>query len=231
MPITKFPNPREAPPDGLLAIGGDLHPASLILAYSKGIFPWPVPDPDSAPGSEESEMILAWFSPDPRAILDFSVLHLPRSLAKAGRNAGFHFTLDQAFDQVIEACAQVPRPGQPGTWITPSMLEAYRDLHRLGIAHSAETWRENQLVGGIYGVEVQGCFAGESMFHRETNASKLALLHLVAELRTRGIEWMDIQMMTPHLEALGAREISRDEYLTKLSRTQALGRRPFGDSP
>jgi leucyl/phenylalanyl-tRNA--protein transferase len=225
MAVTKFPDPRRAPKDGLLAVGGDLRPERLLLAYSQGIFPWPVYDPD------EDESILAWFCPDPRAILRFTELHLPESLRRAQRqiqkNAAWRFSLNEAFEQVIEACSEVPRPGQAGTWITPEMLEAYVEFHRLGYAHSVEVWEGSELVGGIYGVEVGGVFAGESMFHRRSNASKFALLHLIELLKKGGASWIDIQMLTPHMKALGAREISRDDFLNELSRTRALGLRPF----
>lgn len=226
MTVTRFPDPRRcSDPDGLLAVGGDLEPETLLLAYRQGIFPWPVTDPGSG------EMILAWFSPPKRAILDFSELHIPRSLERARRKSGFTCTVDQAFSRVIKYCASVPRPSptgtESGTWITPEMTEAYNELHRLGHAHSVETWSGSRLVGGIYGVAVDGAFAGESMFHFESNASKIALLHLAEHLRSRGLGWMDIQMTTPHLEALGAREISRDAYLNRLEETRALGLRLF----
>ncbi|HUP57334.1 MAG TPA: leucyl/phenylalanyl-tRNA--protein transferase [Bdellovibrionota bacterium] len=218
MPITRFPDPRKAS-EGVVAVGGDLHPDSLRLAYRSGIFPWP-----------HEDYPLLWFSPDPRAILDFADLHVPRSLAKAKRRAqdsGCRFTLDQAFAEVIELCGQVPRAGQSGTWITPEMKEAYVRLHRLGHAHSVELWREDLLIGGIYGVDAGGAFAGESMFHVEPNASKLALLHLVEHLRERGLDWLDIQMLTPHMEALGAKEIPRDRFLERLKATLKEGRKLF----
>ncbi len=223
MPVTKFPDPRRAPSDGLLAIGGDLHPESLLLAYSQGIFPWPVDHPP----------VLAWFCPNPRAILRFSDLHLPESLARAQRKAKsvWRFSADQAFEEVIRACSQAPRPGQDGTWITPEMVEAYIEFHRLGHAHSVEVWEGSELVGGIYGVEVGGVFAGESMFYKKPNASKLALLHLIELLKSRGASWIDIQMLTPHMKALGACEIKRDDFLKELSRAHALGLRLFPSAP
>lgn len=225
MPVTQFPDPRLAGPDGLLAFGGDLSPETLREAYRQGIFPWPMQTPSGA------ELPLSWFCPDPRAILDFRDLRLPRSLQRARRQTRWTFTLDRDFASVIRACAKTPRPGQKGTWITPDMLAAYTEFHRRGFAHSVEVWEEEALIGGIYGVEVDGVFAAESMFHRKTNASKLALLHLIDELKGRGIEWIDIQMLTPHLAALGAREISRDEFLERLSRTRARGLRPFSAPP
>jgi len=223
MPVTHFPDPRRAPKDGLLAVGGDLHPQSLLLAYSQGIFPWPVHDPT------EEEPLLAWFCPDPRAILRFSDLHLPESLSRAQRKAltAWRFSQDEAFEEVILACSKVPRPGQEGTWITPEMIQAYIEFHRLGYAHSVEVWEGSELIGGIYGVEVKGVFAGESMFYRRPNASKLALLHLIEVIKKRGASWIDIQMLTPHMKALGAREIKRGDFLNELSRTHALGLQLF----
>lgn len=206
-----------------MAFGGDLHPESLRLAYRQGIFPWPMETPGGKP------LPLTWFSPNPRAILDFSELHIPRSLERARKRCTWRFTQNQAFEAVIRACARTPRPGQKGTWINSEMLQAYVRFHHEGCAHSVEVWEGETLVGGIYGVDVDGAFAGESMFHLQPNASKLALLHLVDLLRQCGREWMDIQMMTPHLESLGAREISRDEFLEKLARAHARGLRPFSE--
>jgi leucyl/phenylalanyl-tRNA--protein transferase len=219
MPIVGFPDPSHATPDGLLAVGGDLHPDSLRLAYSCGIFPWPQPG-----------LPLLWFCPHPRAILEFDRLHISRSLRYLRRHAlrkGWTFTIDRAFADVIRLCACVPRPDQRGTWITPQIRAAYLEFHRLGHAHSVEAWRDGQLVGGIYGVDAGGAFAGESMFHLESNASNLALLHLIDHLRARGLDWMDIQVLTPHLESFGAREIARSEFLKRLDATRARGLRLF----
>ena len=154
---------------------------------------------------------------------------MPRSLERSRKRGAsrYRYSIDEAFERVITQCSRVPRPGQNGTWITPELGSAYLELHRLGIAHSVEVWAGEALVGGVYGVSANGCFAGESMFHRENDTSKLALLHLVDHLRTRGLEWMDIQMLTPHMEALGAREIPKREFLTKLEATQARGLRLF----
>lgn len=221
MPVTQFPDPRSAPPDGLLAVGGDLHPDTLFQAYSQGIFPWPM-DFGRQKGA------LAWFSPDPRAILEFKDLHIPESLARARRQARLEITSDQAFEDVIRACARVPRPGQAGTWITSPMLDAYVELHRRGLAHSIEVWDgSHELVGGIYGVEVRGVFAGESMFYLKPNVSKIALLNLIERLAAKGAQWMDIQMLTPHMQKLGAKEINRDQYLQMLSLEQARGLKLF----
>jgi leucyl/phenylalanyl-tRNA---protein transferase len=210
MPVAQFPDPRTAYPDGLLAVGGDLHPETLMLAYSQGIFPWP-----------REEWPLAWFSPEERGVLDFADLHIPRSLRKARERASFRYSIDEAFPEVIAACAAAQRPDQPGTWIIPEMVEAYIEFHELGHAHSVEVWEGDELVGGLYGVDAGGSFGGESMFHRRPNASKLAILHLIDHLRERGAEWIDIQTMTPHFELLGAKLILREEFLARLAAVQA----------
>jgi leucyl/phenylalanyl-tRNA--protein transferase len=216
MPVAEFPDPRSANRDGIVAVGGDLHPQSLLLAYRQGIFPWPV---EGFP--------LLWFCPAERGVLEFRDLHLPRSLERACRHATLRFSVDAAFPQVIRACSATPRPRQEGTWITPQIVAAYVRLHRMGITHSVEAWRGERLVGGVYGVEVDGAFAAESMFYHEPNASKLALLHLIDHLRARGLDWLDIQVLTPHLARLGAKAIPRDEFLEKLRRTRARRLRLF----
>lgn len=220
MPVLEFPDPRSANPEGVVAIGGDLHPDSLLLAYRQGIFPWPV-----------ERLPLLWFCPAERGVLEFTNLHLPRSLARARARTTLRFTIDTAFPAVIRACANTPRPGQDGTWITTQIVTAYTRLHRLGIAHSVEAWNATRLVGGIYGVEVDGAFAAESMFYYEPNASKLALLYLIDHLRARGLDWLDIQVLTPHLVRLGARAMPRDAFLERLRRTRARGLRLFAESP
>jgi leucyl/phenylalanyl-tRNA---protein transferase len=224
MPVTHFPDPREADDEGLVAIGGDLHPESLLLAYRSGIFPWPI-----AGGKQP----MTWFSPNPRAILEFDRLHVPRSLERVRKHSSFLFTVDEDFEAVIRACARIPRPGQRGTWIFAPMVTAYQELHRQGHAHSIEVWEvpgdgPRTLVGGVYGVDVDGVFAGESMFHLRPNASKLALLHLAGILSAANSDWMDIQMLTPHMAALGAREIPREEFLERLRVSRERGFRPFG---
>jgi leucyl/phenylalanyl-tRNA--protein transferase len=195
----------------IVASSDTVWPELLIDSYEHGIFPWPSGEEDAIP----------WCSPKNRALLFFNELRLPRSLEKARRNDTLTYSRDQAFDAVIAACAESPRPGQTGTWITEGMLNAYRALHRLGRAHSVEAWREKELVGGIYGVDAGGAFSAESMFYREPNASKLALLHLIDLLKAKGSEWLDIQQLTPHLEKLGAREIKRLDFLRRLSLAQA----------
>jgi leucyl/phenylalanyl-tRNA--protein transferase len=203
-------DPRQAGNQDIVGIGDDLSVETLVWAYRNGIFPWPMP---ISP--------LFWFCPPQRAILDFVNLHIPRRLARRQHHAGMTFTIDQDFPAVIAACQRAPRPQQDGTWITPAMMRAYTDLHRAGYAHSAEAWdAEGHLVGGVYGVSVEGCFAGESMFHQVPDASKLALLYLIVHLQSRGLTWIDIQMMTPHMAALGAVLIPRDVFLDRLEATR-----------
>lgn len=207
-------------PEDFVAIGGNLAPATILAAYRRGIFPWP---PD--------DKTLLWARPRRRAILEHRHLHVSRSLAKARRRAPFRFTFDAAFPAVIEACATSPRPGQVGTWITPAIREAYIALHRLGSAHSVEAWRGDALVGGVYGVDVDGTFSAESMFRRASGASTLALLHLVGHLAAGGLEWIDVQVMSAHLARLGAREIPRASFERLLRETRSRGLRLFPDPP
>ncbi|MGB7922387.1 MAG: leucyl/phenylalanyl-tRNA--protein transferase [Pyrinomonadaceae bacterium] len=206
-----FPDPRRASYGGIVVIGGSLNTVNLLSAYRQGIFPWPMDD-----------WPLAWFCPEERAILEFKDLRVPRSLKQIRRRAPFRLTIDQNFRGVIEACANARRAGEEGTWITPEIIRAYCDLRRSGHAHSVEAWEGDELVGGLYGVDAGGAFAGESMFYLRPNASKLALLHLVEHLAARGLDWIDIQVITPHMEALGAKLITRDEFLERLA--QALSR-------
>ncbi len=209
MALKLFPDPREATPDGIVAVGGRPEPALLAEAYEHGIFPWPV---EGYP--------LLWFSPPERGLLFFRELHVPRSLARERRRTRLQFTIDRAFERVIRACASVERAHERGTWITRDMIRGYCEFHRRGRAHSVEAWEGGELVGGVYGVDAGGAFAGESMFRLRPNASKLALLFLIDHLRGRGLEWLDIQVLTPHMEALGARLVPREEFLSLLSRTQ-----------
>lgn len=201
-----FPDPAEADPDGLLAIGGDLSPERLISAYGNGIFPW----------YAENSPIL-WWSPDPRLILEPAQLHVPRSLRRVLNSGRFRFTLDAAFAQVIRACARTPRPDQPGTWIVPDMIRAYERLHALGVAHSAEAWNGERLVGGVYGVALGSVFFGESMFFAEPDASKTAFALLAHWLWRRGCTLIDCQQTTAHLLRFGAREIPRREFLQRVA--------------
>lgn len=188
-------------PNGLLCAGADLSVERLLAAYRRGIFPW----------YSGNEPIL-WWSPDPRMVLFCDELKISRSLAKNIRNRGFEVKIDSAFSRVIRACAG-PRKGEPGTWLGKDMLAAYQALHRAGHAHSFETWRDGRLVGGLYGVSIGRMFYGESMFSTETDASKVALVALVEELRRRDAPLIDCQQRTPLLASLGAREIPRREFL------------------
>jgi leucyl/phenylalanyl-tRNA--protein transferase len=213
--VSTFPDPRYAPSD-VVAMGEDLRVETLREAYRKGIFPWP-----------HDELPLPWFSPRRRAVILFDELHVGRSLRKAQKNSGFTFTIDRDFPAVIRACAAAFRPDQDGTWIAPNIVVAYTRFHTAGDAHSVEVWRDGELAGGLYGVDAGGIFTGESMFHRATDASKLALLFLVDHLRARGATLIDCQVMTPHMQALGAREIPRARFLDALAAAQAKGIRLF----
>lgn len=200
-----FPPAEKADPDGLLAVGGDLSPERLVLAYGSGIFPW-----------YEDGVPILWHSPDPRMVLDAGHLHVPRSLDRTLRRGTYAIRLDTAFRDVVEACAAVPRPGQHGTWITREMIDAYVELHRRGLAHSAEAWHDGVLCGGVYGVSLGAAFFGESMFAHAPDASKAAFVTLVRQLARWGITLVDCQVHTLHLERFGAREISRRRYLARL---------------
>jgi leucyl/phenylalanyl-tRNA--protein transferase len=213
--MSTFPDPRYAPSD-VVAMGEDLRVETLREAYRKGIFPWPH---DGLP--------LPWFSPRRRAVIFFDELHVGRTLRKVQKRADFRFTIDRDFRSVIAACAIADRPDQDGTWIAPNMIEAYTRLHDAGDAHSIEVWDDETLIGGLYGVDCGGLFTGESMFHRRPEASKLALLFLIEHLRERGATLLDCQVMTPHMDALGAREISRARFLDALAEVQARGIRIF----
>lgn len=206
-----FPDPRTVRGD-IVAFGNDLRVEVLRDAYRHGIFPWP-----------HDDLPMPWFSPRRRAVLVFDELHVGRSLQKAARKSSFTFSIDRAFSNVIAACAEAPRPDQDGTWIEPAIVEAYTALHRAGDAHSVEVWDGKDLVGGVYGVDSGGVFTGESMFYRKPNGSKLALLHLIEHLRERGATWLDCQVMTPHMEALGARLITRARFLDMLEAAQKRG--------
>jgi leucyl/phenylalanyl-tRNA--protein transferase len=211
---TPFPPPESAliEPNGLLAVGGDLSPARLLDAYRRGIFPW----------YSDGDPIL-WWSPDPRMVLFPAELRIARSLAKTLRNREYEVRYDTAFEEVIERCAE-PRDGVPGTWITNEMRAAYSRLHALGWAHSAETWIEGTLAGGLYGVAIGRMFFGESMFTRSRDASKIALVDLVRKLRREGYGMIDCQMHTPHLASFGARLIPRTEFRRRLAELIDYGR-------
>ncbi len=199
-----FPPVEEAEPNGLLAAGGDLDPERLLLGYRHGIFPW-----------YESEPIL-WFSPDPRMVLRTAELRVARSLQKTLRKGTYRVSLDTAFERVIEACARTTRPGQRSTWITPAMRRAYCELHRLGVAHSAEAGLVGAVAGGRYGVCLGGAFFGESMFAKAPDASKAAFVSLVRQLAAWGIDLVDSQVYTEHVARFGATEWPRRDYLRAL---------------
>ena len=204
----RFPDPRLSNAEGLVAIGGDLSVERLLLAYRSGIFPWTVSP-------------ISWWSPDPRAILEHEQLHVPDSLKKVLRKNIFRVTINQAFPQVIQNCA-AHAADRPETWITPEFIRAYTRLHERGHAHSLECWQGDELAGGIYGVAIGGFFAGESMFHRVSNASKVALYHLVERLHQRGFRLLDIQMLTPVTKQMGGITIPRAEYLQRLEKAASL---------
>jgi leucyl/phenylalanyl-tRNA---protein transferase len=207
-----FPDPRQALHgpnyDGLVAWGGDLSVPRLLLAYRSGIFPW-------------TDHPVTWWSPDPRAIIEIGGLHVSRSFARTLRRSGFTITVDRAFRSVVEGCATRSR-GRERTWISPTFVDAYLELHHAGHAHSVECWLQGALVGGIYGVAIGGFFAGESMFHRVTDASKVALHELMQRLQRFGFTLFDIQLPTPVTRLLGACTISRETYLERLAEAVRL---------
>ena len=202
----EFPSVTNANEDGLLAVGGDLSPERLLLAYKNGIFPW----------FNEDALIL-WWSPDPRMVLYPEKLKVSKSMRKVLKNQEFIVTKNTCFKAVIEQCASLVRKGQEGTWITPEMITAYCVLHEKGFAKSYEVWQDDVLVGGLYGVDLDGVFCGESMFSLVSNASKFAFIHMVRELKDKEYRLIDCQVYTEHLESLGAEEISRTRFLEILT--------------
>jgi leucyl/phenylalanyl-tRNA--protein transferase len=198
-----FPHPNRADSDGFLAVGGDLSPGTLLLAYRNGIFPW-------------TTHPVTWWSPDPRAIIPLDGVHVSRSLGRVLRRGTFRVSYDYAFRLVMEGCAKA-RPGREETWISHQFITAYCRLHELGYAHSAEVWLDEELAGGLYGVSIGGFFAGESMFSAVTDASKVALVSIAAKLVSAGFTLFDVQMMTPHLRSMGAIEIPRELYVQRLA--------------
>ncbi|MGI9037046.1 MAG: leucyl/phenylalanyl-tRNA--protein transferase [Pyrinomonadaceae bacterium] len=220
--LINFPNPRayEFPEWVLIGdyfyhaadiiyFGGELNTENLRRAYRQGIFPWTI-----------EGLQLHWFCPEKRAILEFNALHVSKSLRKIQKKNLYALTIDKAFEKVIKNCSEIRRNGEKGTWITADFIETYCEFHAQGGAHSVEVWENDELVGGLYGVDTGGVFCGESMFHLRPNASKLALLFLVEHLKSRGATWLDAQVLTPHFEAFGAREIPRRKFLEKLAETR-----------
>jgi leucyl/phenylalanyl-tRNA---protein transferase len=216
-----FPPVEEAGPDGLLMTGGSLAPDWMLTAYSRGIFPMPI--------KVQRRRTIAWLAPDPRGILELDQMYLSRRLVRRIRRGEFRFSFDRAFAQVVEACA-APRPDQTESdvWLTLAMQNAYLTLHDLGYAHSAEVWQDDRLVGGVFGVAIRGLFAGESMFHRVTDASKAALALLTTHLQGRGYTLLDVQWTNDHTRSLGAIDIPRMEYMERLS-WALLQQVSFGD--
>jgi leucyl/phenylalanyl-tRNA--protein transferase len=208
-PIHLFPDVSKARTDGLLAIGGDLSVTTLQTAYRSGIFPW------------FSGQVPMWYSPDPRFVLFPAELKISKSMKQVIRSGRFSFSVDKEFNTVINHCSHVNREGQDSTWITSGMIEAYTALHEAGMAHSIETWQDGKLAGGLYGVRVGRVFCGESMFSLQPNASKFALIDYVQQVSADGVDLIDCQVYTPHLESLGARMIPREEYLQYLSMEDA----------
>lgn len=205
-----FPDPEDSHESGLIAVGGDLEPQRLLSAYACGIFPW----------YSEGQPIL-WHCPDPRALLLPAELHVPRSLRRTLRRGRFAIRLDGAFAEVVRACAEAPRPGQDGTWITADMQRAYVRLHEMGYAHSAEAWEGGALVGGLYGVSLGGAFFAESMFSARSDASKAALVVLIEHLVGWGFDLFDCQIESEHVARFGARPVARREFLALLRRSLA----------
>lgn len=201
----------------VVSFGDPLTIENVREAYRKGIFPWHM---DGIP--------LPWYCPERRAILEFADLHIPKSLEKAQRRNEFTFTIDKTFHRVMEECSRTPRPGQGGTWITAEFIDVYSRLHDEGMAHSIEAWdAKGELAGGLYGVDAGGVFCGESMFFKKPNASKLSLLYLIDHLRSRESTWLDAQVMTPHMKAFGAKEISRRDFVNRLHAEQKGNKKLF----
>ena len=203
----KFPAVESANEDGLLAVGGDLSPGTLVNAYRHGIFPW----------YNEGEPIL-WWSPNPRFVLFPGKIKVSKSMRALLNKDKFRFTVNKAFPEVIKACKTAPRKDQQGTWISPAVQEAYIRLHEMGYAHSAEAWQDEKLAGGLYGVRLGNVFFGESMFSNESNASKFAFIKYIAQLETEHVALIDCQVYTPHLESLGAEMIERKTFISLLNK-------------
>ena len=201
-----FPSALAANNDGVVAIGGDLNPKRILQAYKQGIFPW-----------FESDDYLVWWSPDPRMVLFPEKLKISKSTKKILKDDCFKVTFNQSFDEVVDCCAKVKRFGQNGTWITDGLKKAYNLLHKEGHAFSVEVWKDFELVGGLYGIDLGDIFCGESMFSKENNASKIGFIHLIKELNKNGYKLIDCQVPSAHLKSLGAEEISRKQFLNYLT--------------
>ncbi len=208
MAIIEFPPLSQADESGLLAIGGDLEIESLVLAYSEGIFPWPI----------KEEFPLTWFSPDPRGVIPLDNLHIPRSLKKFMSKCPYEIRYNTRFEEVINECSKVPRKNQESTWITSELKQAYINLFHHKLAYSVEAYSNNKLVGGVYGVCIGEIFSGESMFHKETNASKVCLLNLIEKIKPKGIKLLDTQMVTPVIQSLGGVEIPRNVFVKEIKK-------------
>ena len=200
-----FPSALTANSDGVVAIGGDLDPKRILKAYNQGIFPW-----------FENDDYLVWWSPDPRMVLFPKKLKISKSTKKILKDDYFKVTFNQSFDEVVDCCAKVKRFGQNGTWITEGLKKAYNLLHKEGHAFSVEVWKDFELVGGLYGIDLGDIFCGESMFSKENNASKIGFIHLIKELSKNGYKLIDCQVPSAHLKSLGAEEISREQFLNYL---------------
>ena len=200
-----FPSALSANNDGIVAIGGDLDPKRILNAYKQGIFPW-----------FESDDYIVWWSPDPRMVLFPEKLRISKSTKKVLKDANFKVTFNQSFDEVVDCCAKVKRFGQNGTWITEGLKKAYNLLHKEGHAFSVEVWKDFELVGGLYGIDLGDIFCGESMFSKENNASKIGFIHLIKELSKNGYKLIDCQVPSAHMKSLGAEEISRQQFLNFL---------------
>lgn len=206
MAVLKFPPVESADENGLLALGGDLDVETLMLAYQQGIFPWPISE----------EFPLAWFSPDPRGVIEIRDLKINKRLRRYLFNNNLKFTCNTAFESVIRQCSKVPRKQQSGTWITEEVVQSYLRLFEREYAYSIEAWEGTQLVGGIYGISINGIITGESMFHLRPNTSKICLCALLLILKNQGFDWLDTQMVTPVIKSLGGKEISRKDFLANL---------------
>jgi len=206
--VLQFPPINSADENGLLALGGDLDVSTLVLAYRSGIFPWPI----------SQEFPLAWFSPDPRGLIDFQDVVINKRLTRYLKNNAYRFTCNQDFKGVIKACSKAPRNHQSGTWITDEVVDGYKALFEKKYAYSIEAWCDDELIAGIYGVCITGIVSGESMFHNESNASKLCLVGLISLLKLSGVTWLDTQMVTPVVGTLGGKEVTRKDFLSRLRR-------------